>query len=108
MTLNQIRGVGEFHRAARRDLRRTAGGVTYEWAAASQSGRDGSTLATLRMVIEDLLEGLPQGHRSIVALRVEGYQVAEIAERTGRPKRAVERALQEFGRRLRTQIREGA
>jgi RNA polymerase sigma factor (sigma-70 family) len=108
MTLNQIRGVGEFHRAARRDLRRTAGGVNYEWAVASESGRDESTLAILPMVIDEILEGLPQGQRSIVVMRVEGYRVAEIAERTGRSKRAVERVLQEFGRRLGAQIGESA
>ena len=106
MTLNEIRGVGNFHRAGRRDVRRSTGGETYDQAIESESAPDESTLTILRMVIDETLETLPEGHRSMVEMRVEGYEVAEIAERTRYSKRTVERVLREFSRSLDAQIRE--
>lgn len=43
----------------------------------------------------------PSDHATILSLRVEGYEVAEIASKVGRSKRTVERVLQEFRGRLR-------
>ena len=37
-------------------------------------------MAVLRLVIEEVLDALPPGHRPIVERRIEGYEVAEIAE----------------------------
>ena len=62
---------------------------------------DEVALATLRMVIDELLGALPVSLRIIVELRVEGHEVEEIAQRTQRSRRSVERALQEFRNRLR-------
>jgi RNA polymerase sigma-70 factor (ECF subfamily) len=107
ITLNKVRALGNFHRAARRDLRRTVGGATYDRAVESESGHDETALTVLRLVVDELLEALPPARRSIVELRVEGYEVAEIARRTGRSKRTVERVLQEFCHKLDAQIREG-
>jgi RNA polymerase sigma-70 factor, ECF subfamily len=106
MTLNKIRRVGNFHRAGCRDIRRTTGGVTHDRAVESESGRDESTLTVLHMVIDEAFEILPPGQRSIVEMRVEGYEIAEIAERTRRSKRTVQRVLQEFRQRLDAQNRE--
>ena len=106
MALNKIRGVGNFHRAGRRDVRRSTGGETYDQAVESESAPDESTLTILRMVIDETLETLPEGHRSMVEMRVERYEVAEIAERTRCSKRTVERVLREFSRSLDAQIRE--
>jgi DNA-directed RNA polymerase specialized sigma24 family protein len=108
MTMNEIRGVGNFHRAGRRDMRRDTGGVTYDRTVGSESGPDESAPAVLRLVIDEVLETLPDSHRSIIEMRVEGYKIAEIAERTQRSKRAVERVHQKFCQRLDTQIRESA
>jgi RNA polymerase sigma-70 factor (ECF subfamily) len=105
--LHKIRAVGAFHRAARRDVRLTAAGEVYDRAIDTKSGRDDSALDILRLVIDELLEGLPTSHRPIVELRIEGHEIAEIARRTHRSKRTVERVLQEFRQRLDTQIREG-
>ena len=105
--LHKIRSVGSFHRAARRDVRQTASGEAYDQALESESGQDEGALAVLRMVIDEVLDALPPGHRPIVELRIEGYEVAEIAEQLQRSRRTVERILQEFRRRLDAQIHGG-
>jgi RNA polymerase sigma-70 factor (ECF subfamily) len=105
--LHKIRAVGAFHRAARRDVRQTAAGEAYDRAIDTRSGRDDSALDILRLVIDELLEAVPASHRPIVELRIEGYEIAEIAQRTRRSKRTVERVLQAFRQRLDMQIREG-
>lgn len=108
IAMNRIRGVGDFHRAGRRDIRRTAGSEVYDQALELESGRDESTLTTLRMAIEEVLNTLPEHHRSIIEMRVEGYEVAEIAKRVHVSKRTVERVLQKFCQSLNAQIRESA
>lgn len=105
IAMNRIRGVGDFHRAGRRDIRRTAGSEVYDQALELESGRDESTLTTLRMAIEEVLNTLPEHHRSIIEMRVEGYEVAEIAKRIHVSKRTVERVLQEFRQQLDAQLR---
>jgi RNA polymerase sigma-70 factor, ECF subfamily len=105
--LHKIRAVGAFHRAARRDVRQTAGGEAYELALGTEAGQDESALNVLRLVIDEVLAELPPSHRPIVELRIEGHEVSEIARQVQRSKRTVERVLQEFRQRLDSQIREG-
>ena len=69
-------------------------------AATDVSFPDDSAAALLRMVFEEHLADLPVSNREIVRLRVEGYEVSEIADRTGRARRTIERVLQDFRRRL--------
>ena len=107
IALNKIRSVGAFHRAARRDVRQTAGGEAFDQAIDAEPGQDEAALTVLRMVIDEVLDALPASHRPIVELRIEGHEVAEIAEQVQRSKRTVERVLQEFRQRLDAQIREG-
>jgi RNA polymerase sigma-70 factor (ECF subfamily) len=107
IALHKIRNAGEFHRAARRDVRQTAGGAAFDRAVESARGRDESALTVLRLVIDEILEALPPGHRPIIERRIEGYEVAEIAEQLQRSKRTVERVLQEFRRKLDAQIHGG-
>jgi RNA polymerase sigma-70 factor (ECF subfamily) len=99
IALNKIRAKGNFHRAAKRDVRQTAGGEFLEQAQHS-AGRDEAALGFLKLTVAEALERLPEQHRQMVTLRVEGYEVAEIAERTGRSRRTVERLLQEARKRL--------
>jgi hypothetical protein len=73
MTRNKVRAVGNFHRAARRDMRRTVGGKAYDTASESVSVQDESAATVLRMVIDVALETLPAGHGSIIEMRIEGY-----------------------------------
>ena len=57
-------------------------------------------------VIAETLEPLPEAYRSMIELRIEGYEVAEITEKVRRSKRTVERVLQGFRTRLEALIHE--
>jgi RNA polymerase sigma-70 factor, ECF subfamily len=94
MALNKIRAQGAYHRAAKRDVRHTSGGDHLMHAA--QPGREDEAFTVLQMVVAESLQQLPEVSRTIVELRIEGYEVAEIAEKTGRSKRTVERNLQDY------------
>src|SRR6516165_9957270 len=56
IALNKIRATGQFHRAAKRDVRRTSRGAAFDWAVESRAGRDEAALNFLRMVIEEVLQ----------------------------------------------------
>lgn len=99
IALNKVRAAGAYHRAARRDVRATAGAEPLEEVTHPLQG-DEQALATLQMVVEDLLTGLPESHRKMIEMRIEGHEIAEIAAGVGRSKRSVERVLQEFRGRL--------
>lgn len=95
IALHKIRNAAAHHRAAKRDVRQTVaiGDASHR---VELSNGDGTGLAILQMVIDDTLARLPDGTRRIVELRIEGHEVAEIADRVGRSKRSVERVLQQF------------
>lgn len=101
--LNKIRAKGSHHRAAKRDVRRTVGEP-----AVNPPGTDEAAHTLLRMVVEEVVAGLPEGHRAAVRLRLEGFEVAEIAARTGRSQRSTERVLQEFRARMAAEYGEPA
>jgi RNA polymerase sigma-70 factor (ECF subfamily) len=100
IALNKVRARGAYHRAAKRDVRRTVGSEALDRCAEDLASGEEASLTILRMTIDEALEGLPPVHKEMVALRVEGHQVAEIAERTGRSMRTVERILQEVRQKL--------
>jgi len=104
--LNKVRAVAGFHKAAKRDVRRTAGGPAFDKTADREEAADGTALHLLELTIGELLAPLPAGHRQIVELRITGHEVADIAARVGRAKRSVERILQEFRDRLHALLRE--
>jgi RNA polymerase sigma-70 factor (ECF subfamily) len=99
IALNKIRAKGAFHRAAKRDVRLTAGSEWLERAEAADPN-DEAAYRHLHLVVEEALGRLPAQHKAMVELRIEGYEVAEIARRTGRSKRTVERILQEAREQL--------
>jgi RNA polymerase sigma-70 factor, ECF subfamily len=103
--LNKVRAAGAHHRAAKRDVRQTAGGEAFEQAAA-EAASDENALTVLRLVIDEVLGTLPPSHREMIELRIAGHEVAELATRTGRSKRSVERILQDFRRKLHALIHE--
>src|SRR4051812_41237446 len=80
IALHKVRDVGAYHRAGKRDVRRTAQGADVDAAAGARAARDETAMAVLQMVIDEILEKLPPGHRRIVELRVEGHEVAAIAQ----------------------------
>lgn len=96
IALNKIRSAAAYHKAAKRDIRRTPGLEP----GAEPAGPADDALAHLRLTIDELLAGMPDPQRAIVERRVEGYEVAEIAARVGCSQRSVERCLQTFRGRL--------
>ena len=96
IALQKIRDACSFHRAAKRDVRTTRSGEAFDRKIERRPTQDETDLAELRMVLEEILGGLPATQRVIVELRIDGFQVDEIAEKTGRSRRTVERGLQEF------------
>ena len=105
ITLNKIRSLGEHHRAAKRDIRSTTSGE--DWIAQSQDLHAGQELTELRLLIEEILNKLPETQQKMVQLRLEGHEFKEIAEQVGRSKRSVERVLHDFRLLLRKKIDEG-
>ncbi len=107
IALQKIRDACSFHRAAKRDVRTTSSIEAFDNRGASVSSQNEIGLAELKMVVDDLLGGLPATQRVIVELRIDGFQVDEIAQKTGRSRRTVERGLQEFRAQLGAILREG-
>lgn len=95
ITLNKVRSERSFHRAAKRDVRRTfvAGPEGYSLEAVAE--RDDAAVALLRFHVAEALERVPAHYRAVVELRMDGHEVAAIAQTVGRSKRTVERILQE-------------
>ncbi len=99
IALNKIRGASVFHNAAKRDVRNTAELERLEPTAEPEDGEEFAA-SFLRLVVNDTLERLPPAERLMLELRMEGYDVGEIADRVGRSKRTVERTLQQARTRL--------
>ncbi len=90
ITLNKMRTQRAYHRAAKRDVRLTPGDSEY----ALQAVPDGKVdHVLLQLAVQEALEGLPPLAQQIANLRLEGFEVAQIAEKLGRSKRSVERVL---------------
>jgi RNA polymerase sigma-70 factor, ECF subfamily len=95
ITLNKIRSEKSFQRAAKRDVRRTAESGPDGFSLEQIAERDDLAAALLRLHVEEALARFPADYRKVVELRMEGHEVREIAQHTGRSKRTVERILQE-------------
>jgi RNA polymerase sigma-70 factor (ECF subfamily) len=106
IALNKIRAEGVFHLAAKRDARLTFALDRLPSSARLQRQRRGPALGLSNLVVEEALDRLPPQHRSIVELRTEGHQVAEIAQQLGRSKRSIERILQESRHKLSAVLQE--
>jgi RNA polymerase sigma-70 factor (ECF subfamily) len=98
LALNKIRNLISHHRAGKRAVHHTTSLPDLENHPALAA--DESAAAFLHLVMDEHLAGLPESNRAIIRLRIEGYSVAEIAERTARSRRTVERVLQQFRARL--------
>jgi RNA polymerase sigma-70 factor, ECF subfamily len=106
IALHKVRNAAARHRSAKRDVTKTVSMDGVPAAADGLASRDETALATLRMVIAEVSGPLPEASRRIVELRIDGYEVTEIASRTGRSKRSVERVLQLFRERLKVALHE--
>jgi RNA polymerase sigma-70 factor (ECF subfamily) len=94
IALNKIRARGNYHLAAKRDARRTVAADALDEVAGEED------LVFLRLTVEEAMEKLSPQHRQMVSLRIEGHEVAEIAQMTNRSHRTVERLLQQARERL--------
>jgi RNA polymerase sigma-70 factor (ECF subfamily) len=106
IALNKIRDAAEYHRAAKRDVRRTNSGEANELAIREAAGKDDAALIVLRMVVGGVLKDLPESHRRMIEMRLEGHEVADIARDLGRSKRSIERVLQNFREQMSELIHE--
>jgi RNA polymerase sigma-70 factor (ECF subfamily) len=104
IALNKIRSLATFHLAAKRDVRLVKTGDTLDRALDDVAQTDQSALDVLRLIIDEILDSLPAVQRQMIELRIQEYEVAEIAERTSRSKRTVERVLQQFRKRLQREM----
>lgn len=102
IALNKIRNTAAHHRAAKRNPIGVAS--LDENMLATVGEQDQQALVALRLTIQEILQEVPEAQRRIVLLRIEGFEVQEIADQVGRSKRSVERLLQEFRNRLRAVI----
>jgi RNA polymerase sigma-70 factor, ECF subfamily len=99
ISLNKIRAKGAYHNAAKRDARRTAS-LNAIGLGGEPSDQDTGEQAFFQVVVQEALESLPVDYREVVELRIQGYEVDEIATKCNRAKRTVERILQEARKRL--------
>lgn len=98
LALSKVRNQVGFHTAGRRDVRQTE--AVPDLDAARPADRDETAAVVRQMVLDEHLAELPEADRAIVRLRLEGHEVKEIAARTGRARRTVERVLHDFRARL--------
>jgi RNA polymerase sigma-70 factor (ECF subfamily) len=100
IALNKIRAKGNYYRAGKRDVRLTLHGEHVEDQATLRRTSREADLAFLQVAVEEAMNRLPPKCRQMVQLRIDGYEVAEIAQETGRSQRTVERLLQQARQRL--------
>lgn len=94
IALNKIRRLGAYHRTVKRDIVKTES--LLEVSAGKSEPMSEDSFRVLQLTIDEMLAQSPEHVRTMVKLRIEGRDVAEIAELTSRSKRSVERALQTF------------
>lgn len=107
IALHKIRTKGNYHHRAKRDTRRTTSIQDIETAVLSREEEDRASCAFLQMVIEEALESMSAQHRQVVELRMEGFDVVQIAEKMKRSRRTVERLLQQARTKLASCLDEG-
>src|SRR5262249_43679374 len=96
IALNRLRSEEAYHRAEKRDVR-----LCEPADPSTLAAYPAADTALLEVSVVDVLERLPAGQRQLVELRIQGHEVAAIAQIAGRSKRTVERTLQNVRARLR-------
>ncbi len=104
IAMNKIRSKATFINAAKRDQKRNVSLESIGELDHSVDGRDAEALEIIRMTIDEFLEAFPEEVRGIILMRIDGYQVEEISEKSQRSKRTVERVLQNFRKTLNEQL----
>ena len=96
IAMRKINAKAHYHQSASRDVRKTQAENTEQLAV----NRDDQGLKELYLTLDDIFSHLNSVQRSIVTLRLEGYSVNEISDKSNRSKRTVERELQNFRKLL--------
>lgn len=104
IALNKIRKLANYHRAQKRDIGKTQGSDALELVRFSNRSADETALHVLQNVLDELFGDMSETHRKVVELRIEGHKTDDIAERTGRSSRTIERVLQSFRLRLSNEL----
>ncbi len=91
LALNKIRKLATHHRAQKRDVTKTDSG--HDLAYYASGDHQQASLEVLKVVLDDFLDSLPATQAEVARYRMEGYQIDEIAEKTQRSKRTIERVL---------------
>jgi RNA polymerase sigma-70 factor (ECF subfamily) len=100
ITLTKVCDKARRHTAAKRDMRAEIGSCDV-WMLEALTREPGPLeAATLLDQIETILEGLPEAHGQILALRLEGRARTEIAEEMGISRQTVYRVLNLLQERL--------
>jgi RNA polymerase sigma-70 factor (ECF subfamily) len=113
ITLNKVRKKAEFHLADKRALGRE------QMAAANESSgpamveaitREPSPLDAMLLVeeVEGLCAGLDETQRQMFDLRLQGYQIEEIATMVGRSERTVRRLMDKVRERLESRLQQSS
>jgi hypothetical protein len=97
--MNKIRTVGGFHREAKWDIRRS-GPLRDGEGGGPVDSDDETPLNILRMMINDLLNGMTMTQQRIIEMRLADHDVSDIAAAVESSQRTVERVLQGFRGRL--------
>ena len=98
LALNKIRTLGKHHQAQKRSVRTTLSMEEVDVVGDAQDNEN--SYRVLKLVVDEMLGGMTEFKREIIELRIQGHQVQDIAEKTGRAKRTIERILQQFKQRL--------
>lgn len=107
IALNKIRKLANHHRAQKRDVGKTQGSEVLDLAGDESMSSDEASLHVLQIVLDELLRTMTEVQREIIRHRIEGYKTDDIAERTGRSSRTVERVLRDFRHKLNEQLNVG-
>jgi len=113
ITLNKLRQKVEFHQAGKRrfdqeqSVRPGDSSKSFYFEAASREPAPGDETALLEE-IEQLTEGLDEVQKRILELRLQGFQLAEIAEDVGRSERTVRRVMDKVKTRLEQRLKESS
>ncbi len=94
---NKVRHLGRFHRQGKRDVARTvASPVSPGEEIGSGNSPDHAPLKILELVIDEATADLPAFQKQMIQLRIQGHTAEEIAAKTQRCARTVERVLKRF------------
>ena len=96
LSLNKVRALAKHHRAQKRSVDVTLTGEDYSDLVTQFATPDPQPRQILEMVIDRVLGEMPEAQRSIVEQRIQGESVTNIAAKTKRSKRTVERVIKKF------------